>query len=89
MNLFTQKYEPTQEDNIAMPERDLWVAVLCRAVLDACKGAPQLDMSSRANIPHKNLYGYNRQAARHFFLAGGKHFKEICEMAGQIGRAHV
>jgi len=83
MGIFAQKYEPTQEDNIAMPERDLWVAVLCRAVLDACKGAPQLDMSSRANIPHKNLYGYNLQAARHFFLEGGSHFRNVCEFAGR------
>jgi len=83
MNLFTQKYEPTQEDNIAMPERDLWIAVLCRAVLDACRGAPQLDMSSRANIPHKNQYTYNKDQARHFFLEGGFHFNEVCEMAGR------
>ena len=83
MNIFAQKYEPTQEDNIAMPERDLWIAVLCRAVLDACKGAPQLDMSSRANIPHKNYYNYNRDQARHFFLNGGWDFKIICELAGR------
>ena len=83
MNLFTQKYEPTQEDNIAMPERDLWIAVLCRAVLDACRGAPQLDMSSIANIPHKNQYTYNKDQARHFFLEGGSHFRNVCEMAGR------
>ena len=83
MNLFTQKYEPTQEDNIAMPERDLWIAVLCRAVLDACRGAPQLDMSSRANIPHKNQYTYNKDQARHFFLEGGSHFRNVCEFAGR------
>ena len=83
MNLFTQKYEPTQEDNIAMPERDLWIAVLCRAVLDACKGAPQLDMNSRANIPHKNQYTYDRDQARHFFLSGGKYFNDVCEFAGR------
>ena len=83
MNLFTQKYEPTQEDNIAMPERDLWIAVLCRAVLDACRGAPQLDMLSRSNVSHKNYYTYNRDKARHFFLTGGWDFKIICEMAGR------
>ena len=83
MNIFAQKYEPTQEDNIAMPERDLWIAVLCRAVLDACKGAPQLDMSSRANIPHKNQYTYNKDQARHFFLEGGSHFRDVCEFAGR------
>ena len=83
MNIFAQKYEPTQEDNIAMPERDLWIAVLCRAVLDACKGAPQLDMRSRANIPHKNQYTYNKDQARHFFLEGGSHFRNVCEFAGR------
>ena len=81
MSIFTQKYEPTQEDNIAMPERDLWIAVLCRAVLDACKGAPKLDMTSSANVVHKNYYTYNRDQARHFFLKGGWDFKIICEFA--------
>jgi len=71
------------EDRVTLPEKDLWVAVLCRAVLDACKGPPQLDMTVRANVSHKSHYTYNRDQARHFFLAGGKHFKEICEMAGR------
>ena len=75
--------EQSGEDRITLPETELWVAVLCRAVLDACKGPPSLNMKVPANIPHKNLYGYNREAARHFFLAGGKHFREICEMAGR------
>jgi len=68
---------------VTLPEKDLWVAVLCRAVLDACKGPPQLDMSRRANKSHKSLYNYNREAARHFFLKGGAHFNHICEMAGR------
>ena len=75
--------EESGEDRVDLPEKDLWVAVLCRAVLDACKGPPSLNMKVPANIPHKNLYGYNREAARHFFVAGGKHFREICEMAGR------
>ena len=83
MNIFAQKYEPTQEDNIAMPERDLWIAVLCRAVLDACKGAPKLDMTSSANVVHKNYYNYNKDQARHFFLEGGSHFRNVCEFAGR------
>jgi len=70
-------------DRVTLPEKDLWVAVLCRAVLDACKGPPELDLTRPANIPHKNLYGYNREAARHFFLDGGPHFRHICEMAGR------
>jgi len=57
--------------------------VLTRAALDALKRPPQLDMSRVANIPHKNQYKYNRDQARHFFLEGGFHFNEICEMAGR------
>ena len=71
------------EDRVTLPEKDLWVAVLHRAALDACKGPPRLDLTSRANISHHNYYKYNREAARHFFLRGGAHFKEICEMAGR------
>ena len=75
--------ETISDDRVTLPEKDLWVAVLCRAVLDACKGPPDLDMTRPANVPHKNLYGYNREAARHFFLDGGPHFRHICEMAGR------
>ena len=71
------------DDKVTLPEKDLWVAVLCRAVLDACKGPPDLDMTRKANKSHKSLYNYNREAARHFFMTGGSHFKLICEMAGR------
>ena len=71
------------EDRVDLPEKSLWVAVLCRAALDAFKGPPQLDMARKANISHKNHYHYNRDQARHFFLSGGLHFNEICEMAGR------
>ena len=70
-------------DRVTLPEKDLWVAVLARAALDACKGPPRLDLTSRANISHYNYYKYNRAAARHFFLTGGAHFKHVCEMAGR------
>ena len=73
----------TDAGEVTLPEKDLWVAVLCRAVLDACKGPPQLDMSRRANISHKNHYTYDRDQARHFFMEGGSHFRHICEMAGR------
>jgi len=68
---------------IELPETGLWVAVLCRAVLDACKGPPQLDMTLPCNNSHHNAYTYNRDQARHFFSEGGYHFRLICEMAGR------
>ena len=75
--------ETIDEERVTLPEKELWVAVLCRAVLDACKGPPDLDMTRKANICHKSHYKYNREAARHFFLEGGFHFNLICEMAGR------
>jgi len=75
--------ETIDEDRVDLPEKSLWVAVLYRAALDALRGPPQLDMSRKSNIPHKNQYKYNRDQARHFFLEGGFHFSEICEMAGR------
>jgi len=75
--------ETISDDRVTLPEKDLWVAVLCRAVLDACKGPPQLDMSLPTNVTHKNHYHYDRDQARHFFLEGGPHFRIICEMAGR------
>ena len=70
-------------DRVELPERSLWVAVLCRAVLDACKGPPHLNMSRKSNVSHQNYYTFDRNQARHFFLEGGPHFRLICEMAGR------
>ena len=75
--------ETIDEAKVTHPEKDLWIAVLCRAALDAFKGPPCLDMSRKANVSHKNHYNFNRDQARHFFLEGGAHFREICEMAGR------
>ena len=75
--------ETIDETKVTLPEKDLWVAVLCRAVLDACKGPPDLDMTRKANISHKNHYHFNRDQAQHFFMDGGSHFRHICEMAGR------
>ena len=75
--------ETIDEGKVTLPEKELWVAVLCRAVLDACKGPPDLDMRVQANISHKNHYDYNRDQARHFFKEGGAYFRLICEMAGR------
>jgi len=84
-NSFTGWTGPPQlfGDRLSLPEEDLWVAVLTRAVLDACKAPPDLDMTSPANVSHKNHYNYNRDQARHFFMEGGFHFNLICEMAGR------
>jgi hypothetical protein len=70
-------------DRVTLPEKELWVAVLTRAVLDACKGAPRLNLSLSSNVTHQNNYTYDRDQARHFFLRGGTHFNLICEMAGR------
>ena len=75
--------ETIDADRVELPEKSLWVAVLCRAALDAFKGAPRLDMPRKANVSHKNHYKFDRDQARHFFLAGGAHFNEVCEMAGR------
>ena len=75
--------ETMSDDRVTLPEKDLWVAVLCRAVLDACKGPPLLNMTKYSKISHKNQYTYDRDQARHFFLEGGVHFRLICEMAGR------
>ena len=75
--------ETLSDSKVTLPEKDLWVAVLCRAALDACKGPPDLDMTRPANITHKNHYHYDRDQARHFFLEGGSHFRLICELAGR------
>jgi len=75
--------ETISDDRVTLPEKDLWVAVLCRAVLDACKGPPNLNLRVQANITHKNSYDFNRDQARHFFIEGGHHFRLICEMAGR------
>ena len=83
MGIFQPKNITDNEDRVTLPEKDLWVAVLCRAALDACAGPPQLDMTRRANKAHESLYQYNRDQARHFFLEGGAHFTNVCEMAGR------
>jgi len=83
MGKFQQKYITDDASKIDAPEKDLWIAVLTRAVIDACKGPPALDMTRQANICHQSHYKYNRDQARHFFLQGGFHFRQICEMAGR------
>jgi len=71
------------ENRVTPPEKDLWVAVLSRAVVDACKGPPRLNLDLRSNVTHRNHYTYDRDQARHFFTKGGSHFNLICELAGR------
>ena len=78
--------ETINEEKVTIPEKDLWVAVRCRAVLDACKGPPMLNIDLKSNRTHKNVYTYDRDQARHFFIEGGSHFELICEMAGRNPR---
>ena len=85
-NSFTNLVGNTTEiqgDRVTLPEKELWVAVLSRAALDACKGPPRLNMSLSSNVTHQNNYTYDRDQARHFFMKGGSHFNLICELAGR------
>ena len=75
--------ETISEGKVTLPEKDLWIAVLARAALDACKGPPMLNMDLKCNRTHQNVYTYDRDQARHFFLEGGAHYRLICEMAGR------
>ena len=85
INSFTNWVGDTsmEGERVTLPEQELWVAVLTRAVLDVCKGPPALDLSLRSNITHKNHYNYNRDQAHHFFMKGGSYFNLICELAGR------
>ena len=75
--------ETISDDRVTLPEKDLWVAVLCRAALDAFNRPPALNMKVKANRTHQNIYSFDRDQARHFFMDGGFHFNLICEMAGR------
>ena len=75
--------ETISDDKVTLPEKDLWVAVLTRAAVDACKGPPNLNLDLRSNVTHQNNYTYDRDQARHFFMEGGSHFRLICELAGR------
>ena len=83
MASYIPKHEISIEDKAVSPERDLWVAVLGRALLDAFREAPKLNLNLHMNKTHGMYYKYNRDQARHFFLDGGQYFKEVCEMAGR------
>ena len=42
-----------------------------------------MNMDLKCNRTHQNVYTYDRDQARHFFMEGGAHFRLICEMAGR------
>jgi len=46
---YIQKTESRSEDNIISPERDLWIAVLGRALLDAFDEPPNLNLKLPMN----------------------------------------
>jgi hypothetical protein len=75
--------ETISDQKVDIPEKDLWVAVLCRASLDAFNKPPSLNLKVKTNRSHHNIYKFDRDQARHFFLNGGPHFNLICEMAGR------
>ena len=83
MASYIQKPEASIEDRVISPERDLWKAVLGRALLDAFQNAPKLNLNLEMNKSHDMYFKYNRDQARHFFLQGGDYFQEVCEMAGR------
>ena len=70
-------------DRVTLPEKELWVAVLSRAALDACGRPRRLNTTKQTNVYRQNIYTYDREQARHFFLEGGLHFNIICELAGR------
>jgi len=75
--------ETLSDTRVTLPEKDLWVAVLCRATLDAFNRPPSLNLDLKSNRSHQNIYKFDRDQARHFFMTGGHHFDLICEMAGR------
>ena len=54
-------------NRVSLPEKDLWVSVLSRAALDVVRNSDRLE----------------RDQACSFFLKGGRHFRNVCDMAGK------
>ena len=68
--IFGNKYIKSLDeggDRVSLPEKDLWVSVLSRAALDVVRNSNRLE----------------RDQACAFFLKGGSHFRNVCEMAGR------
>ena len=76
MEKFQQKHTADNfEETVGLPERDLFVAVLARAALDAFGYS-----SRRALNKYQRL---DADDAVHFLTHGGVHFNKICEWAGR------
>ena len=68
--IFGNKYIKSLDeggDRVSLPEKDLWVSVLSRAALDVVRNSNRLE----------------RDQACSFFLKGGSHFRNVCDMAGR------
>lgn len=59
-----------------MAERDLWCAVIHRAMDDALTPLRESSASNASVKPHEVT------AARAWFCTGGRYFRQVCEMAG-------
>ena len=76
--------ETISDDRVELPEKSLWVAVLCRACLDAFnRNRPRLIWNSKPIVHIVMFIRWTEDQARHFFMHGGFHFNLICEMAGR------
>jgi len=69
INSFTNWVGDTsmEGERVALPEKDLWVSVLSRAALDVVLNPNRLEHDQACS----------------FFLKGGSHFRNICDMAGR------
>ena len=61
------RHKTVEDSDLWTPERDLWVSVLSRAVLDVIRGPTRIE----------------RDQACSFFLKGTRHFRNVCEFAGR------
>ena len=76
MGKLQQKYAVDSfEETVGLPERDLFIAVLARAALDAFGRSTR-----RALNKYQKL---DADDAINFLTQGGAHFNKICEAAGR------
>ena len=61
------RQKTVRDQDFWIPEIDLWVSVLSRAVVDVIRGPTRIE----------------RDQACSFFLKGGGHFRNVCQFAGR------